>query len=202
MPADAGLINVRAVPRVSPASRSDRSDGELLRAHIAGDRYAFAELFRRHHQQLYRVARRRSRTDEDAHDVLQDAMLSAHRAARSFRHDAPVCNWLSRIVLNACRDRLRRNAVRPTVALVAEEWLPVADDTVRLETALVVRAALQRLPAQQRAAVVAVDMHGYSVADAAVLLDIAEGTVKSRRARGRARLAVLLGCPGGAGAAH
>jgi len=50
-----------------------------------------------------------------------------------------------------------------------------------------------RLPVDQRAAVVAVDMQGYSVADAAALLNVAEGTVKSRCARARARLAVMLG---------
>jgi RNA polymerase sigma-70 factor (ECF subfamily) len=61
-----------------------------------------------------------------------------------------------------------------------------------VDTVLVVRRALMRLPAEQRAAVLAVDMHGYSVADAAVLLGVAEGTVKSRCARGRARLTGLL----------
>lgn len=171
-----------------------RSDRELLCAHITGDRYAFEELFRRHRAGLYRIARCRSRTAEDADDAVQDAMLSAHRAARAFRHDAPVGSWLSRIVVNACHDRLRRIAIRPTVTLAVD--IPLADCTGQLETTLVVRQALRRLPAAQRAAVVAVDMHGYSVAEAAVLLDVAEGTVKSRCARGRARLAVLLGCPG------
>lgn len=188
MPPGTGRINVRAVPGLS-----DHSDGELLRAHIAGDRYAFGELFGRHRDRLYRLARRRSHTAEDAHDAIQDAMLSAHRAAPSFRHDAPVNSWLSRIVVNACRDRLRRNAVRPTVTLTTEDCPPVADCTGQLDTALDIRRALQRLPAQQREAVVAVDMHGYSVADAAELFEIAEGTVKSRCSRGRARLAGLLG---------
>ena len=55
-----------------------------------------------------------------------------------------------------------------------------------------VREALLRLPVDQRAAVLAVDVHGYSVADAATLLDVAEGTIKSRCARARARLAILL----------
>ena len=187
------MVNVRAVPRLSESAPSTRSDGELLCAHVAGDRYAFEELFQRHRARLYRVARRRSRTAEDAADAVQDAMLSAHRAARSFRNDAPVSSWLNRIVVNACRDRLRRNAIRPTVALADDELGPVADPTGRLETALVVRQALLRLPPEQRSAVVAVDMHGYSVADAAALLEVAEGTVKSRCARGRARLASALG---------
>lgn len=173
------------------SSLSARSDGELLCAHLAGDRYAFEELFCRHRTALYRLARRRTHTAEDAQDAVQDAMLSAHRAAGSFRNDAPVGSWLTRIVLNACRDRLRRNAVRPTLTLTVDR--PIPDATARVETVLMVRQALSRLPAAQRDAVVAVDMHGYSVADAAALLDVAEGTVKSRCARARARLAVLLG---------
>lgn len=168
------------------------SDADLLSAHAAGDRRAFDELFRRHRPRLYRAARRRGLTDEDADDAVQEAMLSAHRAAASFRHDAAVASWLYRIVINACRDRLRRNAIRPTTALTDGDCVPVADRTAALETAMVVRQALSRLPVDQRNAVVAVDMQGYSVADAAALLNVAEGTVKSRCARGRARLAVLL----------
>jgi len=197
VPAGARLDNVRGVPSFSDAARSD---ADLLCAHVAGDRHAFAELFGRHRAQLYRLARRGSPTPEDADDVVQEAMMSAHRGAGSFRHDAAVSSWLHRIVLNACQDRRRRNAIRPTVPLAADD-IPAADTTGQVETALLVRQALLRLPTEQRAAVVAVDMHGYSVADAAALLDIAEGTVKSRCARARTRLAALLGClaPTGAG---
>ena len=59
----------------------------------------------------------------------------------------------------------------------------------QVEIAIVVQRALMRLPVEQRAAVVAVDMQGYSIADTAALLGVAEGTVKSRCARARARLA-------------
>ena len=69
----------------------------------------------------------------------------------------------------------------------------MADRTAQVETAIVVQRALMRLPVEQRAAVVAVDMQGYSIADTARLLGVAEGTVKSRCARARARLAELLG---------
>jgi RNA polymerase sigma-70 factor (ECF subfamily) len=58
---------------------------------------------------------------------------------------------------------------------------------------MVVQRALMRLPVEQRATIVAVDMQGYSIADTAALLGIAEGTVKSRCARARVRLAQLLG---------
>jgi RNA polymerase sigma-70 factor, ECF subfamily len=167
-----------------------RSDAELLAAHVAGDRYAFEELFHRHHRQLHRVARLTSRSAEDAEDALQDAMVSAHRGAGAFRHDAAVSSWLHRIVVNACLDRLRRNKSHLTIAL--DDVYPVADQTTQVETAIAVHRALMRLPVEQRAAVVAVDMHGYSVADTAGMLGVAEGTVKSRCARARARLAAIL----------
>ncbi|MCV7174249.1 RNA polymerase sigma factor SigM [Mycolicibacterium sphagni] len=172
----------------SPGPTAVRSDAELLAAHVAGDRYAFEELFGRHHSRLYRVARRTIRSPEDAADAVQDAMLAAHRGAASFRHDAAVSSWLHRIVINACLDRLRR--AQPTAPLTDQR--AVGDRTAEVDTVLLVRHALMCLPTEQRAAVLAVDMHGYSVADAAALLGVAEGTVKSRRARARARLTGLL----------
>jgi RNA polymerase sigma-70 factor (ECF subfamily) len=94
-------------------------------------------------------------------------------------------------VVNACLDRLRRNKPHTTIPL--DDVYPVADRTSQVETAVAVRRALLRLPVEQRAAVVAVDMHGYSIADTARMLGVAEGTVKSRCARARARLATVLG---------
>jgi RNA polymerase sigma-70 factor, ECF subfamily len=173
------------------SERPQRTDAELLAAHVAGDRYAFEELFLRHERQLYRIARLTSRTAEDAADALQDAMLSAHRSAGSFRNDAAVSSWLYRIVVNACLDRLRRNKSHITVR-IDDDIFPISDSTARSDTAVVVQRALMRLPVDQRAAVVAVDMQGYSVADAARLLGVPQGTVKSRCARARARLALML----------
>jgi RNA polymerase sigma-70 factor (ECF subfamily) len=164
----------------------DRTDAELLVAHVAGDRYAFEELFRRHHRQLYRLA-----NPDDAADALQDAMLSAHRSAPGFRHDASVSSWLYRIVVNRCLDRLRRNKTH-AVTVLDEDTRQVGDPTARIDTVLVVECALMRLPIEQRAVVVAVDMQGYSVAETARLLGIPEGTVKSRCSRARTKLARTL----------
>ncbi|MEU7753330.1 RNA polymerase sigma factor SigM [Micromonospora sp. NPDC049171] len=178
------------------------SDLELLRAHVDGDRHAFAELFHRHRDRLWAVAVRTLGDREEAADALQDALLSAHRAAARFRGDSAVTTWLHRIVVNACLDRMRRRQAHPTVPLPdgnragdgsgiggIEPVAPAPDH----DTALVVREALAALPVEQRAALVLVDVQGYPVAEVARILGIAEGTVKSRCARGRARLAVLLG---------
>jgi RNA polymerase sigma-70 factor (ECF subfamily) len=180
------------------------SDSHLLAAHVAGDPEAFGVLFTRHQQRLWAVALRTLRNSDDAADAVQDAAISAFRHAASFRGDAAVTTWLHRIVVNACLDRLRRRAARPADPLTDSDGQqsidpPVPDATEARQTQLDVRAALAMLNPDQRAALVLVDMQGYSVEEAAAVLDCAVGTVKSRCARGRARLAGLLGHLGPAG---
>ena len=186
----------------SPSSPSAApSDAELLQAHVDGDPKAFGELVERHRDRMWAVALRTMRNNEDAADALQDAYVSAFRRAASFRGDAAVTTWLHRVVVNACLDRIRRNKVRAAVALpddvdrVAE--LGAVDDRHDAleiqEPRREVSAALGELSADQRAALVLVDMEGYSVEEAATMLGCAPGTVKSRCSRGRAKLAPLLG---------
>jgi RNA polymerase sigma-70 factor, ECF subfamily len=177
-------------------------DHELLRRHVGGDAEAFGELFRRHRDRLWAVAMRTLGDQEEAADALQDAMISAFRRAGDFRGDSAVTTWLHRIVVNACLDRLRRRAARPATLTGDDEALDAlstAGPGAQAEdlggataTRLDVDAALQLLPPPQRAALVLVDMLGFSVADAAEVLGISQGTVKSRCARSRARLLPYL----------
>jgi RNA polymerase sigma-70 factor, ECF subfamily len=186
---------------VRAEATSGDSDKTLLARHVAGDPDAFAELVRRHRDRLWAVALRTLGDREEAADAVQDALVSAYRAAHTFRGQSAVTTWLHRITVNACLDRARKTASRKTS--------PV-DDTERLEHLLEPHeaasepaerndlrrqlfAALQTLPPEQRAALVLVDMQGYPVAEAAGILDVATGTVKSRCARGRARLLPLIG---------
>jgi RNA polymerase sigma-70 factor, ECF subfamily len=171
-------------------SADEPSDLALLRAHAVGDPDAFGTLVRRHSDRLWAVALRTLGDREEAADAVQDALVSAFRAADRFRGDSAVTTWLHRIVVNACLDRVRRRAVRPTVELPPYD---IAGPEIDTDTVLDVQSALQQLPTEQRTAIVLVDMEGFSVADAADILGIPVGTVKSRCARGRARLAVMLG---------
>lgn len=189
MPGALRVVSVRTMVTTEPSTA--RTDAQLLEAHVAGDRYAFAELFERHRDRLARLARRTC-PPEDAADALQDAMLAAHRGAATFRHQCAVSSWLHRIVVNACLDRLRHNRIHRTSPL-EEAAHPAVDHGERLDATLVVHAAMAQLPADQRAALYAVELRGYSVADTAALLGIPPGTVKSRASRGRQRLASLLG---------
>ncbi len=186
-------------------------DRALLRAHLDGDRDAFGTLFARHRDRLWAVALRTTGDPEEAADALQDALISAFRRADSFRGDSAVTTWLHRIVVNACLDRLRRRAARRTDPLpgadsddldhrlAAGSTVPAtaavvdpADLAVDHERRAAVLAALDSLPLDQRAALVLVDMEGYSVEETAAILACAPGTVKSRCSRGRAKLLPLL----------
>jgi RNA polymerase sigma-70 factor, ECF subfamily len=169
-------------------------DAELLARHVDGDPDAFSELISRHRDRLWAVALRTLGNPEDAADSLQDALLSAYRGAAGFRGGSAVTTWLHRIVVNACLDNARRRAVRPTEPLVMDpaSELPGRDTVSERETSLAVMAALRTLPPEQAAAVVLVDVEGFSVNEAAEILDVPVGTVKSRCARARARLAEEL----------
>ncbi len=186
---------------------AERSDSDLLAAHVAGDADAFGVLFARHRDRLWAVSLRTMGNPEDAADGLQDGLIAAYRRAASFRGDAQVTTWLHRVVVNACLDRLRAAKVRRTDPLPddLDQHTPrgssttpdrsgqdPADLSVAAERRKQVLEALATLPAEQRAALVLVDMEGYAVAEVAQMLDCPPGTVKSRCSRGRARLAVLL----------
>ena len=183
------MTDVRA-----PSDDGDEEDRSRLAAHVAGDADAFTTLVRRHQDRLWAVALRTLGDREDAADALQDALLSAYRSAGSYRGEAKVTTWLHRVVVNACLDRIRRNKVRPTVPM-PEDGGPVDphDALSDRETGMEIEAALATLPEEQRAALVLVDVQGLPVDDAAAILAVPSGTVKSRCARGRARLAVQLG---------
>jgi RNA polymerase sigma-70 factor (ECF subfamily) len=171
-----------------------QSDAALLQAHVDGDPHAFAELFTRHRDRLWAVALRTAGGPDDAADALQDAMVSAFRRAGSFRGDAAVTTWLHRIVVNACLDQHRRRKTRPTTTWIdtLHDTVHDRDDMANRELQIELERALQALPDDQRAAIVLVDVEGYSVDDAAAILQCPPGTVKSRCARGRAKLAKRL----------
>ena len=185
---------------VAAGPLTELSDHELLRAHVNGNELAFSVLVARHKDRMWAVALRTMRNPEDAADALQDAYISAFRRAASFRGEAKVTTWLHRVVVNACLDRIRKNKVRAAEPLpenpdrveVLSSVDNAADELMQNVERADVAAALRQLNPDQRAALVLVDMEGYSVEETATMLGCAVGTVKSRCARGRAKLVPLL----------
>jgi RNA polymerase sigma-70 factor (ECF subfamily) len=183
----------------APASGDSRADRELLAAHAAGDRSAFPEIVVRHRRRLWNLALRMLRDREDAADALQDTVVRAFRGAATFRGDAEVSTWLHRIMVNVCLNHIAARHKRPTVPLLDQledehrtDLVDPNDAYAATDARYDMAALLARLPDEQRLAIVLVDIEGYSVAEAADALGVAAGTIKSRCARGRARLAAVL----------
>ncbi len=171
-------------------------DVELIARCRDGDRAAFGELMRRHEERVFAVCLRTLRDREAALDATQDTFITVFRKLDRFEGRAAFTTWLHRVAVNTCFDRLRAEARRPTRPL--DERLDPADPVAHeaVEAAGLrpeLSGALASIPDEFRAAVVLVDVLGFGTADAADVLGIARGTVKSRVFRGRRLLAELLG---------
>lgn len=171
------------------------TEAQLLRRAAGGDERAFRALVEPELARLYTLAARVLGSGDEAQDAVQDALLRAWRALPRFRGEASFGTWLYRIVLNAARDR----AARPrTVALDGAD--EPADPRSALEASELagdLQRALGALDEEYRVAVVLYDVLGVPYAEAAELLGVPEGTVKSRIYRGRRALAQALGTSGG-----
>jgi RNA polymerase sigma-70 factor, ECF subfamily len=162
-----------------------RTDADLLRIHAEGDSEAFSYLYMRHRDRLHRVASRIA--GDDAEDALHDAMMRAYQHAARFRGQSAVATWLHRIVVNAALDTVRR---RPPVA-EPDETIPCPAPQMS-DWRHDMRRAGRALSREQRQAILLIDVYGYPPHEASGILGVPPGTVKSRAARGRARLAARL----------
>jgi RNA polymerase sigma-70 factor (ECF subfamily) len=175
---------------------SDPSDESLLAAHLRGDPRAFGVLVTRHERRIYGLCLRILGNREDAEDAAQEAFLAALRKAASFRRAAAFSTWLYRIAVNAATDQARRRGRARLTTLDPEDAGVVADPGSDLgeavATAVAVQTALTKVPEEFRVAVVLCDLYRVPYADAAQILEVPVGTVKSRVFRGRAALAACL----------
>jgi RNA polymerase sigma-70 factor (ECF subfamily) len=158
------------------------------------------ELYRRHQQRAYNLALRVVGDSWEAADVTQEAFIKALTGLDRFRTEARFSTWLHRIVLNAAYDHLRRRRPQP----MDDQSLSLAAETERRHAGLEsnaavsdplpepIRVALLSLPEAFRSAVVLCDLLGFGYAEAADILEVREGTIKSRLFRGRALLAAEL----------
>jgi RNA polymerase sigma-70 factor, ECF subfamily len=175
---------------------SDPSDEALLAAHLRGDPRAFGELVARHERRIYGLCLRILGNREDAEDATQEAFLAALRKASSFRRAAAFSTWLYRVAVNAATDQARRRG-RARLAALGPEGAGLAAPGGELgevvATAVAVQTALAQVPEEFRVAVVLCDLYRVPYADAAQILEVPVGTVKSRVFRGRLAVAERLG---------
>ncbi|MFC8424446.1 RNA polymerase sigma factor [Streptomyces sp. NPDC057236] len=175
-----------------------RSDGELLRAVAAdGDRRAFEELYRRYAPWL--TARMRSRCADAGivDDVVQETFLAVWRGSARYREDGDAAGWLWRVASRRLVDALRgagaRGRLRQTLARLRHRDEASAEDRVLAGVEHGdLAGALVRLSPELRAVLQATVVDGLTTREAAVLLGIPPGTVKTRAMRARRQLREAL----------
>lgn len=160
---------------------------------------AFSELVTRYQRRVFGICLRQLGNRTDAEDATQDTFVHLARKADQFRGDSRFSTFVYRVAVNACRDLQRREGRRPStpVADIAEvaggSSADVAPDEVAgRETAMQVEAALARLDDLSRTLIVLCAIEGLSYPEAATILDMPVGTIKSRVFRARAQLAEWL----------
>ena len=190
------------VATVYPAVHNDVAhDVERVERHRCGDIQAFDEVYGRFGEMVYNLALRLSGNREEAADLTQEIFLRIYRHLGSFGGRSTLKTWVFRIAINHCRDRLSRHI--PSMQSIddgAEEGgIPIADPgrgpeelALAADEGRRVMEGLARIPQVFREAVVLRDLEGLSYEEIAEVLGVRVGTVRSRIARGREQLRLLL----------
>ncbi|MEM1027507.1 MAG: sigma-70 family RNA polymerase sigma factor [Planctomycetota bacterium] len=194
-----------------PARLAEPDDATLLRQSRSGDHGALGCLLRRHERRLFNVALGVLGNRADAQDATQDAFVSVVRKLDRFRGDAAFGTWITRVVLNASKDLLRKQKRRPAASFSSlnghhtdsesfsvdarfeqSRELPPDSHVETLEQQQRLRDAVAGLDETFRDVLVLRDLDGMDYADIAETLELPIGTVKSRLFRARLMLRATL----------
>lgn len=178
-------------------SQTLADDGQLIQAAQNGDMASLEILLDRHHDRIRAVCAKVVGRGADADDAAQMALISIVRNLDKYDGRAKFTTWTYRIATNAAIDELRRRQRRDADTIDDDDspvqlfsGTDIADETI---IGLDIQEALSQLPEDFRVPVILRDLCGLDYAEIAEQLDIAPGTVRSRIARGRGKLAELIG---------
>ena len=200
------MPDARPAPQ-APAGAINDDETALVEALRAGDPKAFETMVRLYAGRMLAVARRLVGNDEEARDVVQDALLSAFRAISRFEGQSRVSTWLHRITVNTALMKLRTRRRKPEESI--EPLLPSFQDDghhavrfsdwegadqllERAEVREVVRKAIDELPEAYRTVLMLRDIEELSTEETAEALEITPNTVKTRLHRARQALRTVL----------
>ena len=181
------------------------AEKEIILRVLGGDKNAFEGLVLANQKNVYNLALKMTRNEEDALDISQEAFVKAFRQLGNFRGESRFSVWMYRLTYNLCIDFLRRKPKSNTISLDYEsddgELTPLEipdlrdlpeDNALRSEIRKNITAGIYALPLKHREVLVMREITGMSYDDMAKTLDVSEGTVKSRLARARLGLANIL----------
>jgi RNA polymerase sigma-70 factor (ECF subfamily) len=176
---------------------ANSEDARLVAEARKGDDEAFAELVRRHKRRVLAAAARFARDDHQLDDIAQEIFVRVYRNLRQFRGDAPFEHWLSRIIVSACYDFLRKERrVREQISLDGTEH-HICDETI--ESSLAAHRAreflqwgLRKLSADEQLILTLCELEERPVREVAQLTGWSESNVKVRAFRARQNLKKIL----------
>jgi RNA polymerase sigma-70 factor, ECF subfamily len=171
---------------------AEPADAALAASAAGGDTGAFELLVRRHYAAVWRIAFLSVREEMAAEELTQDTFLRAYGALAGWRGDASLRAWLATICRRLCIDRARLKRLETVITPDLEAVAGSTSETEALADRFDLRAALDRLPADDREAFLLVHHYGYSSFETATLLGVPASTVRSRVGRARERLAAAL----------
>jgi RNA polymerase sigma-70 factor (ECF subfamily) len=177
----------------------------LIQKSKSGDLNSFETLIKTYQKMAYNVAYRIMGNEEDAKDMTQEALIKVYRNIGNFRMDSSFSTWLYRIVMNTCKDELRKRKVKvisidqPIETGDGQMQMEIEDEgrkpdeiLVSKETQNEVHEALQEVSEKNRIVVVLRDIKGFSYSEISDIIDVPVGTIKSRISRGRQELKNVL----------
>lgn len=180
---------------------------KLIQKSKSGDVKSFEILISRYEKLAYNVAYRILGNEEDAKDMTQESLIKVYKYLKNFRMDSSFSTWLYRIVMNTCKDELRKKKLnvisidKPINTTDGSMYMDIKDSSSTPEEELEsketqgeVQKALSKVNEKNRIVVVLRDIKGFTYSEISEILDVPVGTIKSRINRGRQELkSILLG---------
>ena len=186
--------------------RSEIMESKLIEKSIAGDVESFEKLVTQYNRYIYNIAYRMMGNEEDAKDMSQEALIKAYKGISKFKQESNFSTWLYRIVINVCKDELRKRSLN-TVSMeepIGEKNAMkdlIEDDSNQVNPVIVyeqlelkreIETALNKLTEEGKSVIILKDILGYSYQEIGEILQIPIGTVRSRLSRGRTALKTEL----------
>ena len=174
--------------------KADYTDFELIDKAIAGDEQSFAELVRRNQHVVASAAMNMLGNMDEAQEIGQQVFIRFYKSMASFKKQAKLSTYLTRITINLCLNHLKRNktfaARKQNLDLTYQISTP--DSSAVFESKDLINQALQKLEEHHRSVIIVRMIQGYDTLEAAEILNLPKGTVLSRLKRAMDKLRVIL----------